>query len=730
MGCWGLADCGEMAEVLGMRSVNFVLAVLWVMGGVCGGAWGQGWKDRVRGSWVRVGEARDGDVVLVDDKGVVDIVVGEGENSAVKRAGECLASDIEKITGKKPTILSQWREGKPAIRLLTKATDAWESYQIQTAHDHVLLMGSDFRGTAFAAYTLCERLGIDPLYLWTGYLPERRGTLVMKKTDAFFPSPTIKYRGMFHDDEDILPRPFEMSGYPFRLGDVPLAWYEKYFETALRLRMNMVAPYTRVHRRNEVQKTASEWGLFYTSHHYDILLSNPFGILRYGLGEKRRAGTTWDWISNREGMLNFWRGGVEENKGFNCVWPVGLRGTDDAGYTFPKEMGAAEKAKIFAEVIETQVKMTTEMLSKDKTPVFHFTMYHEVLNEYLKDPKAFGLPENVIVVWVDDNDGRMRYLPEKLGKWKHGVYYHLAYLGPVAKQSAPIVTPATITTEFRKIVDCGATEYLLFNVSELREFVMEARLLAEIGWDAKTALADTARQERPRELLGHVPSTKESRVAGVAASQPSHEDSADRYVSWWCREYFGEEAGMLAEQVYHRNYELLNSYDKAWYGSDQVQAAIDLLMKGSGELNAAGLAERNQRFAETFKIVEKARAKMDRQQRQFFFDHVELPMLMDWRPVQAAIVLAKAAQEKDERAPWSLCESAMKPLEQLEVEIARAEHPPFEGWYRKTWIRRENQDLNVHRPFEQLRAFLASGGKEKLKEPEGARKPVFPVRKD
>jgi hypothetical protein len=30
----------------------------------------------------------------------------------------------------------------------------------------VWLVGSNPRGTAFAAYTLLERLGIDPLYLW------------------------------------------------------------------------------------------------------------------------------------------------------------------------------------------------------------------------------------------------------------------------------------------------------------------------------------------------------------------------------------------------------------------------------------------------------------------------------------------------------------------------------------------------------------------------------------
>ena len=77
-------------------------------------------------------------------------------------------------------------------------------------------------------------------------------------------------------------------------GDVPLDWYKRFFETALRLRMNMVAPYTRVHRRYEVQKLASDWGLYYTSHHYDILVSNPFGLdhLQPGRRARRASPTT------------------------------------------------------------------------------------------------------------------------------------------------------------------------------------------------------------------------------------------------------------------------------------------------------------------------------------------------------------------------------------------------------------------------------------------------------
>jgi hypothetical protein len=168
-------------------------------------------------------------------------------------------------------------------------TGSGESFKIKTTGERVRLTGSNPRGTAFAAYTLSERIGIDPLHHWTGYEPPHRDTLAVKAIDFSSGPPTVKYRGMFHDDEDILPRGFEdESGYPKVTGDVPTEWYAKYFETALRLRMNMVAPYTRTHRRYEVQKMASDWGLFYTSHHYDILLSNPFGIKRYGLGAARQ----------------------------------------------------------------------------------------------------------------------------------------------------------------------------------------------------------------------------------------------------------------------------------------------------------------------------------------------------------------------------------------------------------------------------------------------------------
>lgn len=694
---------------------------------------GQSWTDPVRGSWVRTGKGQPWDVALFDGKRICQIEVPANENSAVKQAAIFLSDDLKKLTGHKPAIVQHAAQGRVTIHLFTAPASAtaakwpwsfspgaWEAYDVHASNSDVYCVGSDFRGTAFAAYTLSERLGIDPLYLWTGFRPARHATLVLKRTNFAAGPPTFKYRGTFHDDEDILPRPFDSSGYPLVLGDVPTKWYARYFETILRLRMNMVAPYTRAHRRYEVQKMASDWGLFYTSHHYDILLSNPFGFKRYGLGEKRHAGAVWDWFKNAQGMLNFWRGGVEENKDLFCIWPVGLRGTEDMPYRFPRGTSDAEKDRVFREVINAQVKMVKDALPKGHPAVFHFTMYNEMLNEYVKDPSAFHMPKDVIIVWTDDNDGRMRFLPSNLGRWKHGVYYHLSYLGPVTKQSSHIVTPAMVAREFKKVTEAGATEYMLVNVSEMREFIMEIREIAEICWDAKTALADEPHQPLPTKVLSFVPTVGHS---DAAALQPASDHAAgDKYVAWWCREYFGDKAAPEADEVYHWYYELLNSYDKQWYGSEKVRGAIALLIKKfAGQPFAPALPntlptlrERAARYKDALALAASAAEKMNCQQRQFFFDHAELPMLMDYRPTQAAVLLVEAMSEPDLGKAWKECEAAMKPLERMEIEILRAEHPPFENWYRETWIRRHTSKYNVHRPYQELRAFLSSCGAEGL----------------
>jgi hypothetical protein len=646
---------------------------------------------------VQTGAPARGDITLAAKDAVAEIVVADDENSAVHQAAEFLAGDIEKISGYKPSIVSTPAADRISIHLITlgrgeipAAVNAaslqgqWESYKIVCDGRTVWLVGSNPRGTAFAAYTLSERLGTDPLYIWTGYRPEHHDPLVLKRTAFTQAPPTFRFRGFFHDDEDLLPRPFDARGYPLQTGDVPLDWYKRFFETALRLRMNMVAPYTRVHRRHEVQKLASDWGLYYTSHHYDILLSNPFGLVRYNLAAERGVQPDWNWFTNRDGMIKFWRAGVLENRDLDAIWPVGMRGTEDRPFTFPAGTTDDEKAKTFREVIADQVKIVDDLLPKDKTPLFHFTMYNEMLPEYQRNAAAFDLPSNVMIVWPDDNDGHMRALPTSLGRWKHGVYYHLAYLGGrLSKQLTHTVTPSVVADQFDKIVKSGATEYMLVNVSELRDYVMGARMIADITWNAPAIYAAP--------------------------------DAAARYTAWWSREYFGER-GEAANAAYNRYFATINTPDQLWAAPDAIQELLDRLYKKvSGQtyepVPAATMDlmhTRNAQLQEALTAESRAENGMSLSQQRFFSIDVALGLQVAQRQTEAALKLEQAMRASDAARMWQLVREARAPLEQLEIELERGEYPPFDRWYQESWIRTSMSPQNPHRPYIQLRAFIAS----------------------
>jgi len=691
---------------------SFVLLVIAV---AVGSSFAEGWTEPIRGSWV-VEPGEESAVLLVNGNRSCEIVVSTVEHSAVQQAVTFLVQDLTKITGVTPQIVeTPSEEALARIHVITlgvgdvpEAVDEaflagkWEAFQIVTVDQDVYLVGSNFRGTAFAIYTLSERLGIDPLYHWTGYEPERHNPLRMKQVDYLYDSPTFRYRGLFHDDEDILPRPIDPStGYPYIRGEVPIEWYERYFETALRLKMNMVVPFTRAYRNFAVQKMASDWGLYYSGQHYDILISNPYGFSKHGLAEQRGISGGYDWFSNREGIIEYWKAGVLENRELDCIWPIGMRATDDYPYSFPPGTTDEEKIEIYNEIFALQVEMVKELLPPDKEPIFHFTMYNEMLDLYQKG--KFKLPEGVILVWDDDGDGVMRALPTEEDHRindKHGVYYHLAFFGWSAKQTIHTVTPMRIEQQFRNIVDAGATEYLLVNVSELREHVMEVRMIADIAWDA------------------------ESHLSGP--------NSAYRFVEWWCQEYF-DTAYLPAFNSYFNYYRLMGSFDRVWYGSGHVYSMVQSLYKkfagesynqvGGGTI--AALVEREKDFERALELARQASELMTPQQRQFFYEHVQFGMLIDYRPVQAALKLSEALREPNLDRAFAICLEAFEYLKQLEREILTAERPPFEEWYRSTWIRVSDyhhswSSMNPHRAYFVLRDFLTETGGVQIRSPRPA----------
>jgi len=267
--------------------------------------------------------------------------------------------------------------------------------------------------------------------------------------------------------------------------------------------------------------------------------------------------------------------------------------------------------------------------------------------------------------------------------------------GRLTKQLTHTVAPSTVAGQFEKIVKSGATEYMLVNVSEVRDYVMGTRMLADITWDAP----------------------------GIyAAPKP-----AERYTAWWSREYFGGPAGgagaaQAAEAAYNKYFSVIDTPDKLWVAPDAIEELLGrLYRKVAGEtypaVDAGTLAlmqSRKSQLDEALAAEARAETGMSLSERRFFSLDVALGLQVAQRQTQAALKLEEALRAPDAGRMWPLVFDARASLEQLETELLRGEYPPFDRWYHESWIRSALSQSNPHRPYNQLRAFISSEGHGQL----------------
>jgi hypothetical protein len=233
---------------------------------------------------------------------------------------------------------------------------------------------------------------------------------------------------------------------------------------------------------------------------------------------------------------------------------------------------------------------------------------------------------------------------------------------------------------------------MLVNMSEVRDYVMGGRMLADITWDAPAIYATP--------------------------------DPAGRYTAWWSREYFGGRTGgagaaEAAGDVYNRYFAAIDTPDKLWAAPDAIEELLDrLYRKVAGEtypaLDAGTMAQmqsRNRQLEEALGAESRAEKGMSPSQQRFFSVDAALGLQVAQRQTQAALQLEEALRAPDAARMWQFVREARAPLEQLETELARAEYPPFDRWYQESWIRTTLSPSNPHRPYIQLRAFISSEGR-------------------
>jgi len=411
----------------------------------------------------------------------------------VRHAVEDLASDMTKVFGVKPRIVSSVRDaGRVAIVIGEANSGAAESFSIVAADNVgkrvVRLSGADMRGTMYAIYEFSQEfLGVDPMYYWTDHEPARRVSVVLPAgLHKDFPAPVFKYRGWFPNDEDLLTgwAPDEKTG-------ISLAVWNKIYETILRLKGNIVVPGTWNFPDEEEMRLAGERGLILTQHH-----AMPLGVNV----ARWPKDVPYNFSTHPEILERAWKDAVAAVPADQEVlWSVGLRGLSDVSYASmdPSVQGNDKRlGELISKAIAEQMKIVRARFPKAQFDTDLWQEGARLMQEgYLK------VPPEVITVWADIGYG----YPQDNGEVKagDGVYYHVAMMNGRANQLTEMVPVSRIYSELGRYQKAGATAYFLVNTSDVRPVVMTIRASMDAVWKgAEGRNADDFYREWAAEEFG------------------------------------------------------------------------------------------------------------------------------------------------------------------------------------------------------------------------------------
>lgn len=489
----------------------------------------------------------------------IRVYSGAQEHSCVQWAVRDLLSDIRKTTGRDAERMDSLPEAIGAdtlcIGTVGEATfDAClaalgvdgsaiagreESFLLMPVQAGLVIAGSDRRGTMWGIYEYAQRfLGVDPLYLWTDHEPARRKDMRLPiPAQAVVDGPkTYRFRGWFINDEDLI-EGFCRQGKPeagYCFHQDYACMLDKIIETALRLKQNLLIPCSHLDilrpEDEAIVRRVTERGLYISMHHQE-----PVGVHQRTIDAYWAArGMTEDvnLIDHPACYREVWAQYIARwAKYEGVIWQLGLRGRGDRPVWYQNDRipdSVQARGKLISQAIAMQLALIhaqcpgQEILSST-------TLWMEGMPLYRAG--ALRIPAGTMVIQSDFGPNQMwgegyDETPRDPQN-PYGVYYHMAFWG-CGPHLAQGNRPEKIRFNFRQALEKGDTEYVVLNVSNIREFVYGIRYEAELTW------------------------------------QIDRDDVAD-YRRRWCREQFEVTDTAALEDVYAAYFQCFASMDDSLF---------------------------------------------------------------------------------------------------------------------------------------------------------------------
>lgn len=348
----------------------------------------------------------------------------------------------------------------------------------------LLVAGSDKRGTAYGVMELSRLLGVSPWEWWADMAPAKKKSFRLPSGFLEVQSPSVEYRGIFINDEDwgLLPwsnRTYEPSQVK---GEIGPRTHQRIFELLLRLRANTywpamhecTLPFFLTKGNKEV---ADAYGIYIGSSHCEPMVCNAAGEWR------RRGEGEYDYVNNSKLVYDFWEQRVKEVAGQDNLYTLGMRGVHDGQMEGAKTL--EEQKSVLERVIKDQRELLRRYVNTDVTRVPQvFIPYKEVLDIY---NAGLEVPEEVTLMWCDDNYGYIRHFPtakERARKGGNGVYYHVSYWGrPHDYLWLGTASPALLYQQMNQAYEEGIQKVWILNVGDIKPAEYQIELFLDMAWD-------------------------------------------------------------------------------------------------------------------------------------------------------------------------------------------------------------------------------------------------------
>lgn len=444
----------------------------------------------------------------------------------VIRAFNDLGNDIEKVTALKPGVIADripvskeliiaGTIGRSSIidelirngRIdVSDVNGKWESFIIEVVKNPckgvkkaLVIAGSDKRGTIYGIYEVSRQIGVSPWYWWADVPVKKSERLYAIPGRNVYGSPSVKYRGIFLNDE----APDLTNWIREKYGDVPEGdnppmpegvanygreFYTRLFELMLRLKANYLWPAMWNNAFNEDDPEnpglADEYGIVMgNSHQEPMLRAQKEWDRRY-----LKTIGTWNYSRHPEILEEFWREGIRRNKNYESIVTIGLRGANDT----PMAPGGPEaNMSLLEKIVGVQRNMLAEEMNRDITSIPQlWCLYKEVQDFY---NAGMRVPDDVTLLWAEDNWGNVRRLPtaeERKRSGGAGIYYHFDYHGgPRSYQWINTNPVAKIWDQMSLAKQYGADRIWIVNVGHFKGYEFPMEYFLDLAWNTETLTA-------------------------------------------------------------------------------------------------------------------------------------------------------------------------------------------------------------------------------------------------